>query len=263
MLARHQTAASQRSSGRSQGLARRAMSIRAAAAKPLTGPCVVRMKATHSTSTLITPSQDKDASLQNYMAQAAENFTNIQLPLGGKISRVDGTHVELVVPRIQLFDVWLQPRAIAELTTFPGRIEFGSQTEDVGLDGSHHVKEFRLDERFNLDVHITFHWRDASGNSSSGESSSDEGMADSSTIYANGTLMIEVDIPPPFSFLPHSVLESAGNTAVAGTMSIIMSAFTSSLARDYNLWSQDAALRQKRQQQLAAPAVASSVADAS
>ena len=46
---------------------------------------------------------------------AAQNFANIDLPMGGKITSVDADHIELVIPRIQLFDVWLQPRALAAL----------------------------------------------------------------------------------------------------------------------------------------------------
>ena len=46
---------------------------------------------------------------------AATNFANIELPMGGKISSADANHIELVIPRIQLFDVWLQPRALAKL----------------------------------------------------------------------------------------------------------------------------------------------------
>ena len=45
----------------------------------------------------------------------AQNFANIDLPMGGKITSVDADHIEIVIPRIQLFDVWLQPRAFAAL----------------------------------------------------------------------------------------------------------------------------------------------------
>ena len=46
---------------------------------------------------------------------AAQSFANIDMPMGGKITSVDADHIELVIPRIQLFDVWLQPRALAAL----------------------------------------------------------------------------------------------------------------------------------------------------
>ena len=50
---------------------------------------------------------------------AAQNFANIELPMGGKITSVDADHIELVIPRIQVFDVWLQPRAFAALRWGP------------------------------------------------------------------------------------------------------------------------------------------------
>ena len=46
---------------------------------------------------------------------AAQSFANIDMPMGGKITSVDADHIELVIPRIQLFDVWLQPRTLAAL----------------------------------------------------------------------------------------------------------------------------------------------------
>ena len=51
----------------------------------------------------------------SHSSAAATNFANIELPMGGKISSADANHIELVIPRIQLFDVWLQPRALAKL----------------------------------------------------------------------------------------------------------------------------------------------------
>lgn len=98
------------------GRARRSALVCAASGKQLTGACVVTLTSRHATSCKVQRSAESDAGLQDYMSRAADNFANIQLPLGGKISRVDSSSVELVVPRFQLFDVWLQPKAIAKLT---------------------------------------------------------------------------------------------------------------------------------------------------
>lgn len=77
--------------------------------------------------------------------------------------------------------------------SFPGRIEFTSTTEDCGLVGSHHVKDFKLDERFNLDVRIIFQWKDEDGNTSGTGSFESDGSSDSSnTINAEGSITIEV-----------------------------------------------------------------------
>ena len=35
--------------------------------------------------------------------------------LTGKLTRVDATHLMLIVPKIELFELWLQPRATATI----------------------------------------------------------------------------------------------------------------------------------------------------
>ena len=143
--------------------------------------------------------------------------------MGGKISSADADHIELVIPRIQLFDVWLQPRALAKLrcvtshpmevfglmlcaialsstisiilamlivvcSVFPERITFTSKTENCVLDGSHHVKDFRLDERFVIDVTMTFRWK----NPAVGVPGHGATALAQSTILADGSIVVEV-----------------------------------------------------------------------
>ena len=70
---------------------------------------------------------------------AAQNFANIDLPMGGKITSVDADHIELVIPRIQLFDVWLQPRALAALRWgLGGHCARGTQVGTLCYLGSDH-----------------------------------------------------------------------------------------------------------------------------
>ena len=35
--------------------------------------------------------------------------------LAGKLTRLDATHLMLIVPKIELFELWLQPRATATI----------------------------------------------------------------------------------------------------------------------------------------------------
>jgi hypothetical protein len=72
-----------------------------------------------------------------------------------------------------------------------------ASTEDCKLDGSHHVKNFKLDERFNLAVRITFNWKDENGNTSGTDSTQEEETLDTSTIFANGNILLEVLATPP------------------------------------------------------------------
>ncbi|GAX75869.1 hypothetical protein CEUSTIGMA_g3312.t1 [Chlamydomonas eustigma] len=225
-------------------LGRRTLTGAAAGYKVLSGPCVIKMTAEGSSQCSVSPQNDSKTNLQEYMSHAAENFANIELPMGGKISSLDQSHIELVIPRIQLFDVWLQPKAQAELSTFPEKIVFASRTDNCRLDGSHHVQQFKLDERFNLDVNMQFTWRNIIGNSRSGG----EGTTSTSTIFAEGNMVLEVDIPPPFSFIPRSVLQSTANTALSASFSLILNSFVNRLAQDYSAWAQNPQLRKLRLQ---------------
>ena len=93
--------------------------IRASAASKVKGDCIVLMEGRQKAECLVVHSYDKGCSLQDYMTDAARHFSSIALPLGGKISTVDSETIELIVPRISLFDVWLQPRAQCKLAGEP------------------------------------------------------------------------------------------------------------------------------------------------
>jgi hypothetical protein len=203
------------------------------------------MTAAGSSKCSVSPQNDSETNLQEYMSHAAANFANIELPMGGKISSLDQSHIELVIPRIQLFDVWLQPKAQAELRTFPEKIVFASRTENCRLEGSHHVQQFKLEERFNLCVNMQFTWSNiSSGTGTSGG----EGNPSTSTIFAEGNMELEVDIPPPFSFIPRLVLQSTANTALSASFSLILTSFVNRLAQDYSAWAQNPQLRRLRLQ---------------
>ncbi len=50
------------------------------------------------------------------MEHAADHFASIPLPLGGKLKKIDDHHMEMTVPKMEVFDVWLQPRALTKIT---------------------------------------------------------------------------------------------------------------------------------------------------
>ncbi|KAG1674940.1 hypothetical protein FOA52_014733 [Chlamydomonas sp. UWO 241] len=183
--------------------------------------------------------------LKEYMARAADNFANVELPMGGNIRQMDARHLQITVPKIQILDIWLQPRLAAELITYRDRIEFVSKTDAVSLDGSSHVKQFKLDERFHMDVHIVLRWREDKGASPADAPTSGGAGAAPSTwvIDAAGTISVEVDIPPPFSYAPKSMLQATANAALKATNGLILNSFIDSMAKDYARWAADAAGR--------------------
>eukprot|EP00955_Chlamydomonas_euryale_P042013 352193-Chlamydomonas_euryale.AAC.13 len=93
-----------------------------AARPPMEGNCVVLMETQLEATTSMRVSGEPGAGLRDYMAQAATNFANIKLPMGGKVTTVDDKHIAIVVPRIQILDFWLQPRAVAGLRCVPGYV---------------------------------------------------------------------------------------------------------------------------------------------
>lgn len=122
-------------------------------------------------------------------------------------------------------------------------VEFMSKTEHLRLEGSEHVKQFKLQERFHMDVHMTFKWnRIEDGSGPSAEQASSSGRSEMSGKYnisATSAIQVEVDIPPPFSIMPKSVLSSAGNAGVQATNKLIVNSFVDSLAKDYARWANE------------------------
>ena len=85
--------------------------------KVLTGPCVIEIAGKKAASTKFTATAStSSASLQDYMANAADHFAAIQLPLGGKMTKLDDQHLQMVVPKIKLMDLWMQPKAVVKVT---------------------------------------------------------------------------------------------------------------------------------------------------
>jgi hypothetical protein len=118
--------------------------------------------------------------------------------------------------------------------------------------------QFKLNERFKLDVQISFTSHQPSGPGTIGN------------IRTRGHLSVKVDVPPPFSLMPRQVLETTGNTAMQTTLTLLLvrltpsqedkahterfvshvhthtpaatrpqSAFLSAMAKDYRRWAME------------------------
>mmetsp|Transcript_22842 Transcript_22842/g.58180 ORF Transcript_22842/g.58180 Transcript_22842/m.58180 type:complete len:254 (-) Transcript_22842:475-1236(-) len=189
--------------------------------KVLNGPCVINLRAKSRIDTPV--NAVAGAALHAYMQESPSLFTELQMPLGGKLRSVDtavGLY-EITIPRMQLFDMWLAPKASARLKVDANKLVIGA--EDCMLTGSHHVEQLGLNDRFNVDVAITFagHHPDP---------------AAQGRIISDGMIEVQVDIPPPFSFMPKPVLETTGNAALAGSLSILLNTFAQLLADEYHKW---------------------------
>ncbi|KAJ9510944.1 hypothetical protein QJQ45_027829 [Haematococcus lacustris] len=140
---------------------------------------------------------------------------------------------EIQVPRMALFDLWLAPRAQATVSleelqnngSPSSRITI--QGQDCVLHGSSHVEQFSLNDRFNLDVNISFQSEQAAN-------------SQTARLTTDGRIGIQIDIPPPFSMMPKPVLEGAGNTALQSTLGLLLGAVVKSMTSDYPKWAQTA-----------------------
>ncbi|GFH10698.1 uncharacterized protein HaLaN_06057 [Haematococcus lacustris] len=101
------------------------------------------------------------------------------------------------------------------------------QGQDCVLHGSSHVEQFSLNDRFNLDVNISFQSEQAAN-------------SQTARLTTDGRIGIQIDIPPPFSMMPKPVLEGAGNTALQSTLGLLLGAVVKSMTSDYPKWAQTA-----------------------
>jgi hypothetical protein len=80
----------------------------------LTGPCIVNLQGTNLSRAQLTLRRN-DLKLSDYMSQIADVLAGLNLPLGGKVSKIDETHLKITIPKIQLYDFWLQPTSVVEI----------------------------------------------------------------------------------------------------------------------------------------------------
>lgn len=75
------------------------------------------------------------------------------------------------------------------------------------------MEQLRLNDKFNLDVLMDFTWvpEGAPGGGGGGP-----------VINVDWSLVVKIDIPPPFSFIPGPVLEATGDTAFGAIMPVII-----------------------------------------
>lgn len=53
---------------------------------------------------------DPGAGIEEYMRLPVSQFVLVKVPLGSTLRRVGSELFEIVVPRVELFGIWVQPR---------------------------------------------------------------------------------------------------------------------------------------------------------
>jgi len=165
-------------------------------------------------------------SLSTYMRLSPEFVCGLDLPLGAKLQRCSDTGYLISLPRMDILDVWVQPTATAVTTSQEGMIAIKSNTATIV--GSEQVESLGLTERYDCDADIKW--------SSAGQDA----------IVCNAKLVLHIDMPMPFSMMPKMITQTAGDTALRTTLSLLATDFTKSLAADYDKWASDEDERAKR-----------------
>jgi len=173
-----------------------------------------------------------DLSLDVFMHLPTEQYSALDpkmiLPLGGNKFR-------LAVPRISIFNAWVQPTVDVAVTMVSGpQPRVVLVAEACHIDGSDFVQRMHLNKRFTLHFVTELTWAPA--------------LAPGGQGSITGDLEVEVltEVVSPFDLLPRDVLEGTCNGVLRGLIRSLLPLFMKKLGQDYELWSSDPTYRSRR-----------------
>mmetsp|Transcript_25137 Transcript_25137/g.63764 ORF Transcript_25137/g.63764 Transcript_25137/m.63764 type:complete len:271 (-) Transcript_25137:153-965(-) len=186
-------------------------------------------------------------SLTNYMLLPVEQYFVLDPK---QIKHLGGNRFLLIVPRINILNVWLEPEVEVEVTTVAGpspRVIL--QAENARIRGSEAIERLRIDQRFCMRFVTELQWSGAPvvSSAASGASFEDEPLASSPGDISGGAhLDVWCEVIPPFNLMPREVLQGTCNVVMQGLVSTLLPLFMSKLGEDYQRWAVDAAYRASR-----------------
>lgn len=159
--------------------------------------------------------------LLEYLATKEQILSRLPMPTGTSCKPKPGgasTEFLLTMPKIEFFDVSVQPTADTAITLD----ETGAlilTSNKASLDGSPQVRQLGLNDRYASEVHIRV-----------------APAANGGRLDATAQLDIDVDLPMPFSLMPREVSAKTGSTVISTMMQLLMREFVKNLARDFTQW---------------------------
>ena len=180
------------------------------------------------------------AALDTYMRLSPENYSILDPSM---IQPMGGNKFKLVVPRVTLFSLWLEPTVditVSEPSPYNPRVLLTS--EACRLAGSELIHRMQLNDRFVLKFATELTWE--SSEESSTESFGDMSLENSpfegkGSITGNLELEILTEVIRPFHLMPRSVLEGTCNAVLKGVISTLLPMFVRRLANDYEIWAKN------------------------
>lgn len=188
-----------------------------------------------------------DLTLDTYMRLPVEQYyeldPNMIKPLGSR-------QFLLAVPRIQLFNVWLEPVVEVVVRHADGTSKVIIEAVSCQLKGSELIQSMGLDRRFVLNFTTELTWDSpasrTTGGASRGPAPASQQALHHGTIFAQLQLDVWCEVIPPFSLLPRDVLEGTGNAVLSGLVSALLPVFVRKLGSDYERWASEPAYRARR-----------------
>jgi len=176
--------------------------------------------------------------LDNFMKLPVEQYAVLE---ASEIQRLGPNLFELKGPRMEFFNIWVEPRLRVTVTqdlgdedTLPS-VTLSSDTAEV--DGSDFVRS--LNSKFNIGWTTKLTWKAAPG--SKGEISGD------------AKLNLDTEVIAPFSLMPRPAFNASVQAVLDSMLPPVLGIFMSRLGQDYTKWASDSdyrAARIKQGQQL-------------
>lgn len=179
------------------------------------------------------------------------------------IHSMGGSTFLLKVPRVQLFDVWVEPEVVVRVQLQAGGAGLIFESGECRLKGSDLLQRLGLDKRFVLGFHTVLTWQpntaaaaapDAGPATTAGAASSN-GNGGGGVVVAGGSageisaeaeVQVWSEVVGPFKIIPRALLEATGNTVLNALMKTLLPVFLRKLGDDYQKWSTSPEYRTRR-----------------
>lgn len=226
---------------------------RAKSPEELNDPAKIGATGNASTRFAVLPTYE---SLSSYMLLPVEQYFVLDPK---QIAHLGGNRFVLTVPRINLFNVWLE--AVVEVSVVTSAAASSGlprvvlQAENCRISGSDAVEALKLDQRFCMRFQTELTWKEAAtaaaGSSvahtqGAGNGGAAQPMQQQGEIRADSRLDVWSEVVSPFHLLPRDVLVATCNSVLRGLVASLLPLFVRQLAEDYQRWAADPAYRAER-----------------
>ncbi|KAL3139843.1 hypothetical protein ABBQ38_004141 [Trebouxia sp. C0009 RCD-2024] len=185
-----------------------------------------------------------DLSLDAYMQLPVEQYYELDPTM---IWPLEGNRFALKVPRVNLFNVWVEPLVEVTVHLSDQRDAVVIQATNCQISGSDLIENLHLDQRFCLSFKVTLTWDSAQESAQNGSKRSNTpqqiGMG-----HIQGDLKLDVwsEVIQPFNLMPRFALEGTSNAVMNALVTGLLPKFMDRLGDDYKRWATDPNYRQAR-----------------